>query len=131
TKLLHLQLVDGVTPGGRLPFTQDNQPADNPADAVLPYRGNLGGIPIGACEPISIDFYDREEQVSGNIPSEIPFSPPPPATVAPGLNLCYEAQVITFNQGTVGETLDGNDASAVLGSRFARNINLCRTFNPD
>lgn len=124
TKLLHLQLAEGVTPGGRLPFTAPNRPAETPGpDLVLPYTAASG-----ACEPISIAFYDREEDTAGNVPDELEFSPPPPGVEAPGLNLCFEAQVVTFNQPTVG---DGFDASAVLGSRYARNINLCRIFNAD
>jgi len=48
----------------------------------------------GACEPVDIEYYDREERtkVVGG------FSPPPP-----GANnaLCWEANVITFNDSNI------------------------------
>lgn len=48
----------------------------------------------GACEPVDIEYYDREERtkVVGG------FSPPPP-----GVNnaLCWEANVITFNDSNI------------------------------
>lgn len=73
----------------------------------------------GSCEVISVSYFDREEGPFGT-PTDIDFSPPP-VTSTPGLNLCYEAQVVSFNQPTTGEA---NDASKVLGSRYARNLNL-------
>ena len=76
----------------------------------------------GACEPIDINFWDREEDTPGTIPDEVPFSPPPPVVTAPGLNLCYEAQVVTYNQGGGASEILGSDAA------IARNINLCRVF---
>lgn len=120
TKLLHLQLAEDVTPGGRLPFTAPDQDPDNAEDVVLAYVAGAG-----ACEPIDLDFYDREEDTPGNVPDDLEFSPPPPGVVTPGLSLCYEAQIVTFNQENAGE---GNDPSAVLGSTYPRNINLCRVF---
>lgn len=104
----------------------------------LPFRSvylggeapNYTGL-VGACEPIDINYYDREERVPGQSPDELIFSPPPPFEEAPGLNLCYEAQVVTFNQEGVGETLFGNEPSEILGSSFARNINLCDLFAAD
>jgi hypothetical protein len=86
---------------------------------------------VGACEPISFNYWDREERVPGQLPEDLIFSPPPPNQDAPGLALCYEAQVVTFNQEGVGETVFGNEPSAILGSQYARNINLCDTFEAD
>ena len=81
-----------------------------------------------ACEPIEIlgpDLYfNREEATPGNVPEDLPFSPPPPGVVAPGTNLCFEAQVLTFNQ----EDAVTAGASEVLGSRYAANINTCISF---
>lgn len=117
TKRLHVEEIDQFD---KLPFTSDYLGDD------APYN-NL----IGACEPIAVSFYDREERVPGNIPDELIFSPPPPNVEAPGLNLCFEAQVVTFNQPTAGEVLTGNDPSAILGSFFPRNLNLCQVYNND
>ena len=84
-----------------------------------------------ACEPIEIlgpDLYfNREELTPGNAPTDLDFSPPPPDVSAPGTNLCYEAQVLTFNQ----EDAVTAGASEVLGSRYAANINTCIVFEND
>ncbi|MBB5208702.1 hypothetical protein [Chiayiivirga flava] len=117
TKRLH---IEELLPS-RLPFREIYR-----GDNVPPYA-NLAG----ACEPIDVEFFDREENTSGFIPDSVLPSPPPPNVEAPGLNLCFEAQVITFNQVTAGEVLTGNDPSGILGSFFPRNINLCQTYAPD
>lgn len=80
----------------------------------------------GSCESIGITstagggFYDREEGPYSTS-TNIDFSPRPPGGAPLGLSLCYEAQVLAFNQANVGE---GNEASKVLGSTYARNLNL-------
>jgi hypothetical protein len=60
-----------------------------------------------SCAPINLAFYDREEATST---TGVNFSPLP----VTGNALCYETQVVTFNQGTV--------PSAVLGSNLVANI---------
>lgn len=117
TKRLH---IDELLPS-RLPFRSTYQ-----GDDTAPYEGLAG-----ACEPIDVEFFDREERTSGFIPDDVPPSPPPPNIEAPGLNLCFEAQVITFNQEDAGEVLTGNQPSAILGSFYPRNINLCQVYNAD
>jgi hypothetical protein len=117
TKRLHVEELDNFD---KLPFTSDYLGDDEPYDDL-----------IGACEPIDVSFYNREERVPGNIPTDLIFSPPPPNVEAPGLNLCFEAQIVTFNQPTAGEVLVGNDPSAILGSYYPRNLNLCQTYNND
>ena len=89
-----------------------------------PFTSTFGSS--GACEPIEISFYDREETEPGDQPEDIDFSPEPPDVTAPGLNLCFEAQVVTFNQPTLTSA-----GSAVLGARYASNINLCKQFEPN
>jgi hypothetical protein len=117
TKRLH---VEEPLTLDKLPFTSDYLGDDAPYTDL-----------IGACETIDVSFYNREEKVPGQIPTDLIFSPPPPNVEAPGLTLCYEAQVVTFNQPTVGEVLFGDDPSAVLGASFARNLNLCQVYNND
>ncbi|QBQ53531.1 hypothetical protein [Nitrosococcus wardiae] len=63
----------------------------------------------GACEPVGLAIWDREEQTTGG---GIDFSPQP----AGGVNaLCWETNVITFNNGSVlGSELELNvDTSSV------------------
>lgn len=72
----------------------------------------------GACEPISLTYYDREERMPPTQPGG--FSPPRPGEAGP--TLCWEAQVLTFNQG-------GATSSAILGSTYARNIGLAAGFS--
>jgi hypothetical protein len=49
----------------------------------------------GACDDITLHIYDREEKTTS---SPVTFSPPPPV---PGVAICWEANVITFNNGNV------------------------------
>ncbi len=51
--------------------------------------------PTGSCDDISISLYDREEQTKQ---SQQNFSPPPPTRTAA---LCWEANVVTFNNSNV------------------------------
>jgi hypothetical protein len=55
----------------------------------------------GACEPVSLSYWNREE---GNV-SIVDFSPPAPGG---GTSLCWETNVVTFNNshllGAVNET---------------------------
>ncbi|TLY51503.1 MAG: hypothetical protein E6K53_07085 [Gammaproteobacteria bacterium] len=60
-----------------------------------------------SCSPIFINWYDREE---GTASGSIGFSPQPVF----GNALCYEAQVVTFNQTGA--------SSVVLGSKLTANI---------
>ncbi|MEZ5456505.1 MAG: hypothetical protein R3F04_10435 [Lysobacteraceae bacterium] len=104
TKGLHLERT--VASGDRLPFISSYVGDDN--------------TPLGACEPISFAYWNREEQRPQG--GGVGFSPPPPG--APGLSLCYEAQVVTYTQDGVNDVYVGGNQSSVLGSYFARNINL-------
>jgi hypothetical protein len=69
-----------------------------------PFQSNfLNGT--GSCDDISLAYYDREERKPG---ATVDFSPSPSPT---GPQLCWEINVITFNN------------TNVLGSSLARNIN--------
>lgn len=107
TKRLH---IEQGTAEARLPFANDS-------------NGSGDGLQFdvsGYCEPIQVTYFDREEQETGVAPGDVDFSPEPPVVTPPGTNLCWEANVLTWNQ--TAEVTAG--ASAVLGSRFANNINL-------
>jgi len=58
------------------------------------FQRNFNGT-AGACDDISLNIYDREERTTS---TPLTFSPPPPQ----GVNqLCWEANVVTFNNGNV------------------------------
>jgi hypothetical protein len=95
-------------------------PADPPFTDVFPDNGS-------ACEEIGIAYWDREEQVPGTPPGTIDFSPLPPETPAGVPVLCYEAQVVTFNQ----EAAVTAGASLIFGSTYASNINTLIGTPPD
>jgi hypothetical protein len=67
-----------------------------------------------ACESVAFQTYDREE--GRPTPGSTIFSPPPP--LAPSTGLCFEAQVLAFNQAFT--TASG--PSKIMGSKLARNI---------
>ncbi len=48
----------------------------------------------GACEPVDLSYWDREERYVSNVD----FSPPPPSLVD---SLCWETTVVTFNNSNV------------------------------
>lgn len=77
--------------------------SDDPA--VSPFLMSFGEG--GSCDPIALTIHDREEAAA-----PVDFSPRPPGVVS---SLCWEANVITFNQVTAGE-------SNVLGSTNSMNI---------
>jgi hypothetical protein len=109
TKRLHIEQAAGAIARVR-PFFNDSSSGGD----ALRFDAN------GYCEPISIAFYDREERTPGALAPVLDFSPEPVVPEAPGINLCWEANVITFNQQA--QVTAG--ASAVLGSRNARNVQL-------
>lgn len=85
----------------------------SPAAVVRPFTNpfrNNGS----SCEEVGIAYYDREER---ELVGDIDVSPPPPSGAGPAL--CYEAQVVTFNQSAVAA---GTGPSAILGSTYATNI---------
>jgi len=58
------------------------------------FQRNFNGT-AGACDDVSLNIYDREERTTS---TPLNFSPPPPTQ---GASLCWEANVITFNNSNV------------------------------
>jgi hypothetical protein len=132
TKRLHLETTSASPSlaARRRPFANDT---DDTGDTTGTPAGNIGGAgetglfdPNGYCEPINVAYYDREEGPEAPTPI-VDFSPQP-ENAPTVLSLCFEANVVTFNQ--TAEVTAG--ASAVLGAtRTARNINLTTASGAD
>lgn len=92
---------------------------DRTAPAVTPFSNVFRATSAnpGSCEEVTIRNWDREEQTSV---LTVNFSPPGP-TVRPAL--CYEAQVVTFNQTLTAISPGFTSQSANLGSNYAANVN--------
>jgi hypothetical protein len=91
----------------------DVRPFSDSADVDA--SGRRDGLPfdtIGLCEAISFRYWDREERTTT---TGVDFSPP---RQTPGLALCWEANVLAFNQ-----TLGANTATTVLGATPALGAN--------
>ena len=84
-------------------------PAFKPFDNIFGSGYGIGYAGM-SCSPVTLTPYDREETTTS---TPLDFSPPP--SVA-GTALCWEANVVTFNQGGA--------ASTVLGSTRVANIPL-------
>ncbi len=85
-----------------------------------PFTGVLGAN--GACEPVAVTFFNREE--AGALASGVDFSPLPPGQ--PGSSLCWESTVMSIRNGTA-HTPTGT-SSGVLGSVNTVPINVRSTF---
>lgn len=88
-------------------------------DGVMnrPFMGTLG--PNGACQSISIAYWDREEQEPFTPPGEINFSPEPPPDTPDPLNLCWEVSVLQFNDdGEIGKGVFGSQNASAVGVEF-------------
>jgi len=92
----------------------------NPSSYIQPFEEVFGGgfsygllDPGVSCFGIGLQYWNREE---AQPTTGIVFSPPP---ITGGQSLCYEAQVITFNQNSVQP---GGPDSAILGSDLASNV---------
>lgn len=69
------------------------QPAIPPFTEVFGGSNIAGPVAGGACEDVTLQIYNREEQTEGTTL----FSPPPPG----GNALCWETNVITFNNSSL------------------------------
>jgi hypothetical protein len=86
-------------------YINANPPKGNTGPAIYLFQRNFNGN-AGSCDDVTLELFDREEfKAQGS------FSPPPPTAVN---SLCWEANVITFNN------------SQVLGS--TNNLNVPTTF---
>jgi hypothetical protein len=70
-----------------------------------------------ACEELTFKFWDREEFSQQGT---VGFSPPPPT---PSNSLCYETNVLTFNQNITFSPDAGSSATRTLRSGLGRNLN--------
>jgi hypothetical protein len=87
-------------------------PAIVGSTVVAPFDVVFGSTSPGtSCSPVSITPYDREESTGS---TSLGFSPPPPGAVGPAL--CWETNVVTFDQGGANST--------VFGSSRVANIDL-------
>ena len=73
-----------------------------------------------SCDIITIEYYNREEAVPGTAPGVVDVSPPPPNPAITLPALCYEANILSFNQSQVAEE---TGATSILGGRYAFNLN--------
>jgi hypothetical protein len=71
-----------------------------------------------ACESIDITIWNREEMTG--TPGSVDFSPRPPG--ASGPTLCFEAQVVTFNQTLTNTAGNSTSPSGIFGATYARNL---------
>jgi len=116
TKRLHIRQA---TVEGRRPFTRQ--------------YSAVGGVVIGACEPVTVNFWDREERTPGTgtistgvCPSPLPPQGCNPADEIPGTALCWETNVFTFNQF---ERRNNNQPSAILGATYYENFETAANFD--
>ncbi len=117
------------------PFVNQLVGAVDPFTVVWNRPGD-GSLSVGACEPIDFDLFDREEQRPGILTGGPIFSPPCPdfdgesCPTGQGPALCWEAQVITFNNSlqpnNTGTPDDDpmNGPSDIFGSYNYADINL-------
>ena len=88
--------------------------------ARLPFRAPYNITDGGACENVSMAYRNRE--ASSFAPSGAGFPSPPPGQGWVQPQLCFAAQVVTFNQTNIGDYLRLGNRSGVLGAYYAHNI---------
>jgi len=71
-----------------------------------------------ACDDIGFFYRDREENSPTTPPGSVNFSPPRPGTRTTVPGLCYEANVLTFNQSATA----AGSPSSIFGHTYAHNI---------
>jgi len=78
----------------------------------------------GACETISLNFFNREERSAGA--SGVDFSPTQPGA-APN-SLCWESTILSFRNGSSNAPASPATPSLVLGSQNVTAITVTSTF---
>lgn len=116
TKRQHIQQA---TVEARRPFTRQYTTA--------------GGVVIGACEPVTVNFWDREERTPGSgtvstgvCPSPLPPQGCNPTDEVPGTALCWETNVFTFNQFA---NRDADLPSNILGATYYENFETAAAYD--
>jgi hypothetical protein len=92
-------------------------PGTGPASGGL-FQRNFAG-PLGACDDVDVTWYDREEQTPGPAPGG--FSPPPPGS--PKSALCWEANVVTFNNSNLFGSTNSQNVATTYQNGWAQ-LNL-------
>jgi hypothetical protein len=112
----------GATSEWVLNFPTKRFYVDRSAPALAPFSNIFFATTSapGSCERYSISLWDREEQFPRGTSSVIPSPPPPVNPTIPVL--CYEAQVVTFNQTLTAISAGFRSETANLGARYAENI---------
>ena len=90
-----------------------------PFDVLFTKAAGNNGIPGSSCSPVGVGFYDREERTPG---VQLGNICPSPLTCGPQVTtttLCYEANVVTFNQAGSSPS---PGTSSVLGSSLVTPI---------
>jgi hypothetical protein len=77
--------------------------------AIQPFLGVWNGQ--RACEPFSLQYWDREEK-NTVIDNNSDFSPRPPGQITPDARMCAEVNIVTFND----DSTEALDESALGGS---------------
>ncbi len=93
-----------------------DQESTGPGGAIKPFANAYANGQ--SCDPIGLASWNREEffgTASGPI-----FSPPPPGQAGPAL--CFETNVLTFNQTLTNAANATSSPSRIFGSVHARNI---------
>ena len=105
--IINEYVLDNATLSGTdwvitMPTKRYNVPVDNPLTTVDPQLFSPFTHKFwlnGACEPVSLSYWDREERSV----SVVDFSPPAPGG---GTSLCWETNVVTFNTSHVLESVN-------------------------
>ena len=94
-------------------FHVDTDPASAPFVNGWKKTGTGADAIWGACHAVSMSYWDHEEYEPAGALGDIDFSPMPPQGEKPTTNICYETNILTFNE------------SKVLGGEFVNyNVNL-------